>query len=78
MFPEPRIGSGKMPIPKKAPMCRQRRRMRRLQHQMPAAIDMLTFLLRMAAPQQKHQFRAFLVEHGDNAVGETLPALALV
>src|SRR5690606_3601083 len=59
-------------------MRRQRRRMGGAQHAVPARIDDPALLLRIAAPQQEYQPFALTVEHFDDVVGESFPALALM
>src|SRR3546814_3735737 len=66
-----------MPAPEKAVMGGQRRRMRRLQHQMAAGIDFCRLLLRMAAPQHEHGRRMAAVHLGHHRIGERLPPLSL-
>ena len=61
-----------------AAMRRQRRGMRRLQHAMPAGVDHLALGLRVAAPEQEHQTFLFAIQHIDDVIGETFPALALM
>lgn len=54
-----------------------RRRVRRLQHLVFAAIcDAFTLFLRGGTPQQEHHVRAALVEHVNDVIGELLPCWA--
>src|SRR5690349_15880784 len=61
-----------------AEMGGQRRRMRRLEHEVALAIDQASFLLRVAPPEQEHEAVAFAVERIDAAVREAFPTLVLM
>ena len=67
-----------MPAAEEAAVRRQRRGVRRLEHEVPRLVDELRLLLRVAAPQHEHD-RLFLGIHlADDPVGEALPpALAV-
>src|SRR3546814_6197724 len=71
-----------MAAAEEAVMRGKRRRMRRLEHEMPAiAIDRFDerrLLLRVAAPQQERDRGLACVDQPDDGVGEAFPAAALV
>ena len=78
MIGEITIRAGKVAAPEKASMRRKRGRMRRLKHEMPRPIDHRAFFLRVAPPEQKHHVLAIVVHQLHDAIGECLPAPALV
>ena len=75
---EERIGLGKMPAAEEAAVRRQRRRVRRLQHEVLGRVDERRLLLRVAAPQHEHDRLCLRVDLADDRVGEALPAAVAV
>src|SRR5689334_3066905 len=73
-----RIRLGEMPRSEKAVMGGKRRRMRRLQHQMPSCVDKSRLLLGIGAPEHENDGFTFVVHLADDRIGETFPAFALM
>src|SRR6516225_7301929 len=78
MLAQPVVCSGKMPAANEAAIGRQRRGVRRLEHEMMAGVDQPPLGLGRAAPEQEDQTLAAAVEAVDDGIGEAFPALALM
>ena len=59
-------------------MSRQRRGVRRLQNQMPVAVDKFAFALRIRSPQDKNQVVALFGQFVNDSVGKSFPPFALM
>lgn len=72
------VGARKMMIAEKSAMCRQWRRVRRCQHQMPRTVDESPFLDGIRPPKKEHEVFAFTRQMCDNGIGKCFPTAALM
>lgn len=72
------VGSTEMVIAEESPVCRERRRVRRLQHQMFRAVDKLTLALGISPPQDKDEMLPLLGQAMYHRIGKTFPPPVLV
>lgn len=67
-----------MLAPEETAVCRERRRVWRLEHQMFRLIDARSILLGWGAPEHEHQMITVRVNGCDYRLGKRFPALPLV
>lgn len=72
------VGSTEMVIAEESPVCRERRRVRRLQHQMFRAVDKLSLALGISPPQDKDEMLPLLGQAMYHRIGKTFPPPVLM
>lgn len=72
------VGTAEMMIAKESPVCRERRRVRRLQHQMFRAVDKLSLTLGISSPQHENKMFPLISQTMYHGIGKTFPPPVLV
>lgn len=75
---ELRVTLRKVLAAEEAPVCRERRGMRRREHRVPLLVHLLALFGRRSAPEKEDEVVVVFVARLNHGIGELLPALVLV